>query len=413
MDTAVFEVTVTLIDTATNTPGLLWALNLNTLTAQYTDTTPASGTSVKVATTATVETAGPVFSNFSPPDRFSTQNTQPLFSGTISDSGSGLKVNNIIVKINGIDNVPTITGSDGDLQVTFTVIPAALPAGDIFWQVRATDIAGNTGVSDSDPNVFGSQFHTVRIDQTPPSFAAVGAITGNFWDAVDDVVDDNDPSSIEVLFDENLDAASVSATDFIVDGLTPLSAEVFSDLKSSVFLTLANDLFADAEPTVAIAAGGAVSDLAGNALNVGSVTARDGIAPSFTVTLDKTITNNVLTISVSADEKIAGLPTVEIWKDPFDADPERTLAVVVKTLTSWEAEFSIIGGSDGDKSVLVIGNDLASPPNTGTKGKTDPNALGAIVFEQDTVISAPTFDPVKSGMVFTITPLSELYTTRR
>ena len=405
VDSGEFEATIKLVDFATDTLAFLHALNLNTVSTQYVDDTPLAGTELKVNANSTVETAKPVFSNLVPVNEFATQSTQPTFTGTVSDSGSGLDIDAIIVKIGGVDNVPTITGVDGDLQVTFTVTPSALTEGDVAWQVRATDLAGNNGLSDADPDEDLEQETTVRIDSSPPDFATVAAITGNFFDAVDDVVDDGDDMSIEVLFDEKLDAASVSATDFTVDGLTPLQADVFSDLKTSVFLTLGVALDADATPLVAIATGGAVSDLAGNAKNTGSEEARDGIAPTFDVTLDKDLTNDEVLISISADEKISGVPTVEIWKVGGTA-PEKTLNVIVKTLTSWEAEFTTITGSDGDKAVFVTGQDLAVPANVGTKGNTDPDDDQAIVIEQDT--TPPTvganFNPADDGEVFTTRP---------
>jgi len=433
-DTGVFTATIILIDTATDTAGYLHALNLNTLSAKYTDTTPSTGTSVAVTSNATVETAVPTVSNLTPVNKFATQNADPTFTGTISDSGAGLDVSTIVVGIDVDDTgvidadekfVPTVTGVDGDLQVTFTIssgvfgsLPetAATGAG-IDWQIEATDLAGNVGLSDSDPDVTGSQTSLIRIDKSPPVISS--AETGNFWDLtlVTPAVGANKKTTIEVKFDEDLDATTVTAADFTVDSgsgaLSPISADVYSGAPKSVFLTLAADLAADNKPTVAIAVGGAVSDAAGNAINVGTATATDNIAPTFTVTLDATLTKNEVVVSISSDEKISGVPVVKIWRhnltapisgagiDAVDVD-EKTLIVLVKSLTTWEATFAKITGSDGTKSVVVTGSDLSV--NAGTAGKTDPATSGSITFIQDT--SAPTvaFEPDGTANVTTAAP---------
>jgi hypothetical protein len=416
VDSGKFEATVSLINAATSTAGYLHALNLNTLSARYTDSTPKSGTSVKVSASASVETAKPAMSSLSPVDDHATQQTQPVFTGTITDSGAGIDVSTVVVTINSVANTPTVTGSDGDLQVTYTVTPSALSEGDIAWQVSATDMAGNIGLSDSDGDVAGDQTHTVRIDKTPPGFAGTAATTGKAWDSVTSATSTTDNTTgIEVFFDENLDAASVAAADFTVDSITPLTADVYSKKKTSVYLTVATAIAADATPTVAIATGGAVSDLAGNALNVGSEKATDGIAPTFTVTLDTTLSKAKVVVSVTADETISGVPVIKIHrKNAAQAKgglaidgatvEEKSLTVVVKTLTSWEAEFSAITGSDGVKAVVVTGNDLATPTNSGSKGNADPANTKAITFTQDTSAPVLTFDPLDAASVYSPDP---------
>jgi len=400
VSTGKFEATVTLINTATSVTTHLHALNLNGLSSQYTDTTPSSGTSVKVSASSQVETSKPVSTNLAPITAFATQATQPEFTGTITDSGAGLDVSTIVIGIDTDDGgtidadekfTPTVTGADGDVQVTWKYTTTALPEGDIDWQVEVTDMAGNTSLSDSDGDTAGSQVHVVRIDKTPPSISS--AKTGNYWDSVTSTTKANKATSIEVLFNENLDAASVSAADFTVDAVSPTAADVYTKKPASVFLTVGADILADGTPTVALAAAGAVSDKAGNALNVGSKKTTDTIAPTFTVTVDKTLTKDTATVSITSDEKISGVPVVEIWKDDSDPSAEKTLSVVVKTLTSWTASFTTISGSDGKKAIYVTGSDLAVPGNAGTKGSKDPAATTAITFTQDTTAPTVAFDP--------------------
>ena len=110
------------------------------------------------------------------------------------------------------------------------------------------------------------------------------------------IVDIEGDGAVLEFFDEKVDGNSVSAADFTVEGASPIAAEVVSDEPTKVYLTLGADLLADDEPVVAIASGGSVSDKAGNSLNVGQMTADDKIAPTFTVTLDTTLTTDVSAI---------------------------------------------------------------------------------------------------------------------
>lgn len=411
VSTGKFDATVTLISSATDVTGYLHALNLNGLNAQYTDTTPSSGTSVKVSAASQIETSTPVSTNLAPITAFATQATQPEFTGTITDSGAGLDVSTVVIGID-TDNsstidadekfTPTVVGSDGDVQVTWKYTTTVLPEGDIDWQVEVTDMAGNTSLSDSDGDTTGSQVHVVRIDKTPPSITS--ANTGNYWDSVTNTTKSNKATSIEIIFNENLDATSVTAADFTVDSISPTNADVYTKKPGSIFLTVATAITANGTPTVALAAAGAVSDKAGNALNVGSKKAKDTIAPTFTVTVDKTLTKDTATVSITSDETISGVPVVQIWKAVGDSSAEKTLSVVVKTLTSWTASFSQISGSDGKKSIYVTGSDLAVPGNAGTKGSKDPTVTTAITFTQDTTAPSVTFDPSGSADVTSATP---------
>jgi len=405
-----FEATVTLLNSATATAGYLHALNLNSLTAQYTDTTPSSGTSVKVTATGNVETSLPISSNLAPVTKFATQSNQPAFTGTISDSGAGLDVSTILIGVDTdnsgtIDSdekvAPTVTGADGDLQVTWKYTSSALPEADIDWQVEATDLAGNVGLSDSDADTAGSQTNIVRVDKTPPTITS--AKTGNYWDSTTNTTKANKNTSLEILFGEDIDAATVAPEDFTVGGVAPTAADVYTKKPASVFLTVGTATLADATPTIAIATAGAVSDKAGNALNVGSVKAADVIAPTFTVSVDVALTKKNAVVSISADEKISGVPTVEIYK-AGTSTAEKSLTVIVKTLTSWEATFTQISGSDGKKAIYVSGADLATPGNTGTKGSKDPTATTAITFTQDTTAPSVAFTPAADTSVTDTTP---------
>jgi len=417
-DTGVFELTLTLADTSSVASKKLSVLDLNTVTASYVDTTPGSGSSdITVTDTAQVEVGDPTFSAITPADEFSTQATQPVLTGTINDvGGAGLDVSTITLLIDLDSNgtfdggdeavTPTVTGDDGDTTATFTLTPSVLSEGDHKWQITVSDMAGNAATSDSDDDTDGDQAHLISVDLSPPAMTV--AETGKYWDADAEAEASNKLDRLAITFGEKVDSDSVSAADFTVEDVAPLSAVVESDAPTKVYLTLASDLAADDEPVVAIATGGAVSDKAGNSLNVGQITADDEIAPTFTVTLDKTLTDDDVVITVSSDEKISGVPSVKAHN--IDGSNVKTLSVVVKTSTSWEATSEDGSAYEGKNSVVVVGTDLEN--NSRTEGDatiTDSAfASDAIVYTQDTTAPVVTFDPADGGTVLTTSPFVTL-----
>ena len=142
-------------------------------------------------------------------DGSATQNTFPTFSGSISESGSGLQIASIDVRYDNsttdVDNltdvVDTDTGVDagssvslavatsgavdGDTAFSFskapsTGIPGALanPDNIVDWVIKATDLAGNLALSDPDPSTTGIQLPTVKIDKVLPAFTGALFLTG-------------------------------------------------------------------------------------------------------------------------------------------------------------------------------------------------------------------------------------------
>lgn len=400
-DTGKFEVSVTLVDAADTassaTAKTLKTLNLDTIKAEYSDSTPTGGGSsaVKVSDTASVETSKPTFSGLAPVDEYSTQSTQPTLTGTISDvGGAGIDVSEVKIYMDGSATVPTtVSGSDGDTSVTYSHA-YTLSVADHVWYVSAKDMAGNTGRTDASATTTGDQNFDLSVDTSPPVISS--ANSGKFWDTslTTAAEGSNSLSSVSVVFNEKLDSSTVSAEDFLVEGVAPSAAEVHGTAGTTVYLTLGSDLAADDKPVVKIASGGSIADTAGNAINVGTKTAVDAISPTFTVTTDVTLSKKEIVVSVSSNEPIAGVPSVKVYNAAAGLDV--TLTTVVKTSTSWEAKYTAVG-DDGKKSVYVSATDLASPANTGTKGKTDPATSGAIVFTLDTTAPTVTFDPANDA----------------
>ena len=266
-----------------------------------------------------VDATGPTIANTSPADAFSTNVTTPEMRADVSDAASGLgstpgvapsKANveaTTQIFVDGGPNLPIATDLTGGVWQA-SVTPG-LAAGGHTWQVVANDSLGNRTESD----VFD-----IDIDSSAPAF--VSGTTGETLD-VDDItfaVAPTDRKSIHVVFNDELDGASVAAdgSDFqvqLVQGGTALSvagAELGADpLNRDVFITLTADLAPDAEPIVTVI--GLIDDEAGNRNTAGeNVTLADGLSPAVTASLTVdaaagTLTNDVITIRISSDESTA------------------------------------------------------------------------------------------------------------
>lgn len=410
-DTGKFEVTFTVKDAvSSSTARYLNAINLNTITAKYTDTTPATGTAdIAVSATATVETSTPTFASLLPAHATSTQATQPVISGVVNDSGgSGVDISTVTISIDlnsdgdwGDTNetaTPTVTGSDGDATVSFTYTPPVLAEGTHDWYITAADMATNADRTDADTatTAVGDQAQELKVDLTAPSMAS--AETGKYWDSTNSVEKSNKLDRVAVTWNDDLNASTVSAADFLVEGAVPAAADVFSKAPTVVYLTLGAELAADKKPVVVIASGGAISDKAGNTANTGTVTASDTMAPTYTVSLDTTLSKTSVTATITSNESISGLPTVTVTN--IDGVTVATLSPTVVTSTSWTAKFTAVAGHEGSNSILVAGNDLKG--NAGSKGSTTIasgkfSSSSAITFTQDTTDPVLTFSPADDG----------------
>ena len=371
IDTGVFEVSIqldALASTATS-PFYLKSLDLDTITAKYKDSKPTGGGSaVTVSATASVEQGKPAFSSLVPADELATQNTQPTYTGTINDvGGAGIDVSTVkIIFDAGTDsgsNAPTVTGADGDTSVTYTFTSGIQSAATLKWYVESSDMAGNAGRSDADSDTAGNQDFEIKIDITAP--AVLSAETGVTWDADDKAEEKGTLTALVVRFDDKIDSDTVSAADFTVEGIAPLTAQMFAkSSKNDVYLTMATALAADDEPVVILA--GTLSDLAGNSRTGGTVDAKDKIAPSFTVTLDTALAKSAekVKITVTSTEKISGVPSIKVHN--IDGSTISTLSVVVKSSVSWEATFTATSSYTLKNSVVVIGADPDG--NSATKG---------------------------------------------
>ncbi len=234
---------------------------------------------------------------------------------------------------------------------------------DIDFQAFVLDMAGNVGFSDSDPtsprfindlgtkaadrkepNVLGYySAHVITLDEKDPVIDADQTATGFYGRSNKKNV--NDRYGIVVAFDGPIDSSSVSTSTFTVelDDKSMASVVDVSVDKEYVFLKLASELASDATPTIDIAAGEKVEDMAGNETfgkEVKAFEANDGISPKLTVTLSggsgsgtategpESLTKDKITVHVASDEALQGAPRIIVacsnlrWNEDTDATEE-------------------------------------------------------------------------------------------
>ncbi|MBI2964970.1 MAG: hypothetical protein HYY34_02070 [Chloroflexi bacterium] len=451
-----FEAVLTLFDVDTGTASATTTRGIASggiLTVEYTDGTPVTGTSLKSSATAVAETTAPSISVTGPTNKLETKERQPLFSGSVSDSTSGLRISRQFVFIDDDDDAsnaaavdtattgnsdlsvtPTLTSGtvDGAVSTSWTFTPGStqlLPSPTITeanhivdWQYRATDLAGNVSFLDSDSSTAGIQNYTVKIDQVRPGI--LDSFTGHAWDTTlaTPALKENVATSIEVLFNDNLDSSSIQNTDFevVIDSTTfvPDKADVFSGAKDSVFLTMAAALKADAKPTVKIK--NQVADIAGNIENTGSKVAIDSLGPTLTATLaggsstakPTSLTNDKITVTITSDESLSGDPVLQVYTATGVTEGAAVTAIN-KGGNTWEVVLTKSGRVDGKKSIVVTATDQATAttrktvavaPNTATKGKQDPADTAAITYTLDTTLPALTTTPADASTTDELRP---------
>ncbi len=425
------------------------------VTVRYDDAVDSSGDDdTVVRAVAHVETTPPQALISEPGDGLNTQTRQLAFRGSVSDDRSGIDVsaimlvidqsddpdnNNQVVSGGSGDSGYSITGGaeafnpalqgnpgDGELAVSWSVAePGNLPTSVIAVQpdhqvdyiLIAQDLAGNIGFSDSDTTSSGvgvvvdnpdtdadeatNEPHVITIDQVRPKLTS--AMTGVAADGADDDKDEdtNNRRSIAVRFDDGV--VGVEASDFQVElddgtSLVPVGAQADG---SNVYLELEADLPTNDTPVVRLT--GSVSDQAGNATSSGSAEASDNLSPVLTVALSggsgsgegakgpTGLTKNEITVTISSDETLAGLPTVQVYTedgDDADEDPDHVgrLSVVSQGGETWVARATASGlNAEGVMSLVVTGTDVSAASNEAKVGSEDPSkaTVGVTKFTID------------------------------
>ncbi len=297
LSTGVFAGTLKVLAAAESDPDTnsIAAIDGSLITVTYDD----DGTSR--IDTATVETTEPSIQLVAPADGTATQVLTPRLIAEVTDADSGINADSIVFNVGegATTTMVTTVPIAGGLRAEVQLQGVSQGETTIDWSVTVSDVAGNSNTSDSS---------SIRIDTSPPSVES--ATTGNHLDADGEAVADPamaDPTSVQVVFNEDLDGESVQASDFRVNGVTP--ADV-TPSDASVYLTVAT-LAADAKPTVELV--GDISDVAGNIrAGSGQVNASDGIAPTLNVTVDPIYSKEEVTIDIVTDEALLTVPGLTV-----------------------------------------------------------------------------------------------------
>ena len=407
------------------------------ITVTYNDqNTAGTAQNVKRHVSATLDTTSPTVTFSAPTTGSETQTRKPTFAGTVTDSNSGIDANSFTLWIDQRDNpnndnvIATVTGAantgmvimpdgtnngtnanvvlsavNGANSASFSHVPGSniptantvgnLPNHIVDFQAQITDIAGNIGWSDADTSTtvgyLGNKPHTVKIDQQIPVIAS--SVTGKGYNSVDPTTDlTNVRDTVKVIFDGNVKASSVSASDFKVtlsgSGAVFVPASIVVN-GANVYLDIDSTIPSDNTPSVSIQ--GTIQDLAGNSTDAGSSSATDGISPVLTVTRSggtglgtgsegpDSLTTGNMTITVTSDEDLTSAPTIKVQRLVTGAALQ-TATAIPQGGNVWK--LVVAAGGPGGHAVKV---DASDGTNTASFGD-----LTTKVYQVDTgIVAAP------------------------
>ena len=302
----------------------------------------------------------------------------------------------------GASSVSWSVAEPGNLP---TDVTAVQPDNEVDFILVAQDLAGNVGFSDADGTTSGvgvkvddpntddnegtNEPYVITIDQKFP--VMVSAETGVAPDGDDEGTepDRNNRRSIAITFDDELESADNGDFQITLDNdviLIPVGVQVSG---KTVFAELDTDIPTNDTPLVRLQGG--VSDLAGNTNSSGSVTATDSLNPTLTVELSggsgtgtgangpTGLTKNEILVTITSDEQLAGLPTVQVFvadsDSDADSDPDERmrLSVIARDSTTWTARATKSRlGSDAEISLVISAKDASVDANESTVGKANP-----------------------------------------
>ncbi len=389
---------------------ILPASHGNQVTVRYND----QGSTISKS--AIVDLEGPVVTLVSPTTKYVNQGAVTL-SATMVDVDAGITEAAAKLAIptdstfNAANRVPELSGLK---VVGYTVSQSTasgkdLPEGEHTWYADVTDKVGNP----PDSAVLGSKEkpYKLYVDTSGPELRrGVAGMTGRGLknpgvesgaNAESDV-----PMSEWVRLDLELgkgkapvDPATVTTSDFRVDGVEPVdvqvsaidhgSGESMRPAGGSIYLHV-GEMATDARPTVVLT--GEIMDEAGNVRSSGTSTRfTDGIAPRITVTPSAELSDTEVVITVAASESLERAPKVYLQTSNPRGDESRGTTgtavevnrVVGAATPTWTHTKKVSSKEVGLFYVVVTANDRAGVKGTAGLGIAGDSTKNVITFEVD------------------------------
>ena len=332
---------------------------------------------------ATIDLAPPTLQALSPVEGgFVTSATAEL-RATATDAGAGVDVSGLgtaeSAALMTVDEV-VLGGVGGGLgamaesggAVTFT---ASVPASDrvVSWSMDVGDRVGNR-ISAESPGAAGAPF-TFIVDRTPPVMTS--ASTGLFYDAALRSEVGPEVGAVRIEFDGGvvagldgsapgapLDPVTVSAEDFLVNGVAPLAAAA----RGPYVYLRTGDTRTDDTPLVEIA--GPVADTAGNAMPMGaSIRASDATGPSVTLAVEGggQRTNRAVRVAAQASEPLGAAPRFSVENGSIVGGPflegDGAWSVVVAGHTDGAVVVAVEARDAAGNAMRRTGEDVSSQAN--------------------------------------------------
>ena len=382
---------------------LLPVADADTLTGSYADASP----SATIEKTATADLAAPVVTLVTPVNKVFTDQELVTLVADVVDEGAGVDPGAIgLVKSTGITGGAPITPPIlNGFRLSFAPT-SAITQGPKTWAITVEDKVGNT------PDVDDAATTDVNEGAlgAAPTGTPIGSVDNPFKFTVDtngpEVIDattglylknpgvtsgttkesqsSNKTTMVRLLFDLGtgtapIDPASVTASDFRVAGILPISATVNTVAHESGGIIVGSAVYlevtaqeTDARPKVELV--GDITDEAGNVRTSGTISAAgDKLKPVLTVSPSAALGEKDVTVTVTSSEALVINPTIEVTTtEPSIGDLLGTTPLTVTSTgtKSWTAKYSNPTGASSEQWVVVSGTDV--PGNSSILGDDSP-----------------------------------------
>ncbi len=379
------------------------------VSASYSDANPLRVVSDAVL----VDGTAPAVVGMAPAHEAGLRTVTPWAVAQVTDFGSGLGLDSIVFHVDvdrdGVfDELGEIVGPSYEESesirggfVAMALLPNMGADGPTEWYVTATDGAGNVGRSDADALEVGDQNHLVYVDTNAPSL--LSATAGEAYDLDEEEVLTGQRDSVRVVFSEDLDAGTVQAGLFVVDGFRATSADVFEEFPDTVWLTVPG---LPSRATLLEAAVGAVKDTAGQNSSPGQTWPVDGVPPRLEVSTDRVATQGPVAVTVTSDEDLIVGPMITFNNVTVGRAGQVDLLRWVLVLDTGNLPGAV--GEDGVKNVEVSAFDVAG---NGGHGGVDSGEAAypaeATRFEMDRALGTPAITPAYGTTVTVHDPAIE------